>query len=327
MSDSNLLNYPLRFKAQLQYRLWGGDRLITSFHKAAEGSEIGESWEISAVPGHVSEVAEGPLAGKTLTQLMKEAPEDLLGKKVLEQFGSTFPLLIKFIDAKIPLSVQVHPNDALAQERHQSFGKNEMWYILEADPDAELIVGFNQPIDRQAYQKAMSDGRLEDILHREKVEAGDMIYIPTGTIHAIGAGILLAEIQQSSDVTYRVFDYNRVDASTGTTRELHTELALDAIDYSVEKPTTLAYDRTENRPNPVIETPYFTTQYISLKGELIRNFPPLESFKIYICVAGTVRLASGDQLLSFQAGECVLIPARLEQLRWEGEGELLEVSL
>lgn len=317
------LKYPLRFKHQLQYRLWGGNRLVTDFAKASSGTQMGESWEISAVPGYASEIVNGELAGKTLPQLIEEAPQELLGTKVIEKFGAVFPLLIKFIDAQIPLSVQVHPSDKLAQERHNSFGKNEMWYILDAEADAELIVGFNQKTDRQGFEKAQSENRLEEILHNKKVSAGDMIYIPTGTIHAIGAGVLLAEIQQSSDITYRVYDYNRVDAQTGKTRELHNDLAIDAIDYSVEKPSKLVYDTKINTPNPVIETPYFSTHFLSISGTLERHFPLGESFRIYICTAGVLEL-NGSPV---KKGDSILIPAAMKQLQWKGIGELLEVHI
>lgn len=316
-------NYPLRFKPQLQYRLWGGNRLVTDFNKAEAGNQIGESWEISTVPGFESEIVNGALKGQNFSDIIAKAPEAVLGKKVTERFGSSFPLLIKFIDAKTPLSVQVHPNDALAQQLHNSFGKNEMWYVLQAEPEAELIVGFNQKMDRPSYENALAENRLEEILHREKVSAGDMVYIPTGTIHAIGAGVLLAEIQQSSDVTYRVYDYNRVDVQTGKTRELHADLALDAIDYTIEKPSKLPYPKHLNKVNPVIDTPYFKTTFLPISGKVERLFQVGESFRIYICTQGSLQL-NGEAV---KKGDSILIPALLDHLIWEGTGDVLEVCL
>ncbi|NNK12125.1 MAG: class I mannose-6-phosphate isomerase, partial [Flavobacteriaceae bacterium] len=222
--------YPLKFNPILKERLWGGTKLAQQLNKPSTSDITGESWELSGVKGDVSEVSNGEFKGTSLNELIERWGPDLLGKSVIEQFGKEFPILIKFIDAKQDLSIQLHPNDELAKSRHNSFGKTEMWYIMDADEDADLIVGFNQPMTREKYVESLKSKTLLKYMNYEKVEAGDTFFINTGKIHAIGAGVLLAEIQQTSDVTYRVYDFDRRDKE-GNLRELHTDLALDAIDF------------------------------------------------------------------------------------------------
>ena len=217
--------YPIKFEPILKERIWGGEKLIKTFKKESNKTNIGESWEISDVEGDISVVANGFLKGKSLRCLIKEFKAEFLGEKVYKQFGEEFPILIKFIDAKTPLSIQVHPNNKLAKERHNSFGKNEMWYIMDCDEDANLIVGFNKEVSQNEYGKALADSTVLEILNSEKIKTGDTFYIPTGRVHAIGAGTVLAEIQQTSDVTYRIYDYERLDATTGEQRELHTDFS------------------------------------------------------------------------------------------------------
>lgn len=229
--------YPLRFNPVYSYRIWGGDKLKTVLNKNYQEESIGESWEVSDIKDNETKVAEGSLEGQTLKQLIKKFKGDFVGNSVYKSFGNNFPLLIKFIDAKTPLSIQVHPSNKLAKQRHNSFGKNEMWYVLQAQENAELIVGFSKKIEKESYQAHLKDSTLTEILNIEKVDKGDTFYIPTGRVHAIGAGVLLAEIQQTSNITYRIYDYDRVDAKTGEKRELHTELAMDAIDYNAYKDT------------------------------------------------------------------------------------------
>ena len=225
--------YPLQFTPLFKYRIWGGEKLKTELNKHYNEENIGESWEISDVSGDETVVAKGVLKGNTLRDLTIEFKEDFVGKTVYEKFGEEFPLLIKFIDAKTPLSIQVHPSNEVAKMRHGSFGKNEMWYVMQADKDAELIVGFDEKIDTDSYKTHLENNTILDVMHHETVQKGDTFYIPTGRVHAIGAGVLLAEIQQTSDVTYRIYDYDRVDSKTGTKRELHNEMAIDVIDYEV----------------------------------------------------------------------------------------------
>lgn len=319
--------YPLRFKPIFKARLWGGSKLRTVLGKPAIGSEIGESWEISGVPGDESVVADGPYAGQGLPELIAAYPEALLGRRVLERFGTEFPMLIKFIDAKQDLSIQLHPDDRLARARHNSFGKTEMWYIMDADPGARLIVGFERDVTRAEYQEALADGRLTDLLHYREVKPGDGIFIPAGKIHAIGAGVMLAEIQQSSDVTYRVYDFDRRDAA-GKLRELHTDLALDAMDYKRRDDFILAYERKPDRPAVMAQTPYFTTNYLKLTHPYETALGKREAFTIYLCVSGEARVCLGDASATLKTGETLLIPAAADRLVLETTGcELLEVTL
>ncbi len=226
--------YPLKFNPIPKTKLWGGNKLIHKLNKPFQEENIGESWEISDVKNNETTVSNGSLSGKTLKELIDYYKGELVGQGVYKQFGNKFPLLIKFIDAKTPLSIQVHPHDNIAKELHDSFGKNEMWYIIDADNNADIIVGFNRQLDKTSYSKYLENNNVLKVLNSVKTKTGDAFNIPTGRVHAIGAGVLLAEIQQTSDVTYRIYDYGRVDKTTGETRELHNDLALDVLDFDVQ---------------------------------------------------------------------------------------------
>ena len=319
--------YPIKFEPILKERIWGGEKLINTFKKKSDKLNIGESWEISDVEGAVSVVSNGLLKGQTLKDLIINFKEEFLGYKVYERFGDNFPVLIKFIDAKTPLSIQVHPNNELAKERHNSFGKNEMWYVMDVDKDAELIVGFNQKVDEEKYVKALNNGKVLDILNSEKTEKGDTFYIPTGRVHAIGSGIVLAEIQQTSDVTYRIYDYERTDAS-GNQRELHTELALDAIDYNLYHNYRTTYQLKENESSELVHSPYFKTDIIQLTSQLEKNYEKLDSFVIYMCVEGSFTLECNNELMMVNKGETVLLPASIMAVKLSSEkATILEVYL
>ena len=319
--------YPLKFIPIPKERLWGGQKLASVLDKPFQGEAIGESWELSGVEGDVSVVENGPLAGKSLTELMQSYEEKLLGDEVYARFGLEFPILIKFIDAQKDLSIQLHPNDDLARERHNSFGKTEMWYIMDADPGAELIVGFNRDVTKEEYQQHLNDDRLLDLLNYEQVSEGDTFFIQTGKIHAIGAGVLLAEIQQTSDITYRVFDFNRKDKD-GNLRELHTELALDAIDYQRKDDFKVAYTKELNQPNTLVHCPYFKTDYLKLNQDMEWAFPQSDSFRIYMCVEGQAEFLSKEGEITLKRGETVLIPASLDKLQVKTVGAgLLEVTI
>ncbi|CDF78760.1 mannose-6-phosphate isomerase [Formosa agariphila KMM 3901] len=318
--------YPLKFTPLYKYRIWGGEKLKTVLHKEYQEDSIGESWEISDVKGDETQVSEGSLAGKTLSALIEEFKEAIVGKKVYELFGTEFPLLIKFIDAKTPLSIQVHPSNEIAKERHNSFGKNEMWYVMEAEKDAELIVGFNQRVDKKSYVEALESGKILDVLNNDTVAPGDTYYIPTGRIHAIGAGVLLAEIQQTSDITYRIYDYERVDATTGKTRELHTEQAVDVIDYSVSDTYKTAYTKPENGTNTLVHSPYFKTNIMNVKGEMEKDYSELDSFVIYICAEGSLELVFNNTTYKISKGETVFLPASIDAVSLKSENaDVLEV--
>ncbi len=300
--------YPLKFNPILKDRLWGGTKLGDIFGKPIKSDLVGESWEISTVEGDISVIANGNLAGTSLQDLIDENANALLGKSVVERFGTDFPILIKFIDAKQDLSIQLHPNDELAKKRHNSFGKTEMWYIMDADKDANLIVGFNKTVTKEEYQKTIENNTLEALMNYEKVKEGDTFFINTGKIHAIGAGVVLAEIQQTSDITYRVFDFNRKDKE-GNLRELHTDLALDAMDFEKKDDFKVAYYRQQNTVNSMVDCPYFKTNYLNLTENIDLDISERDSFTIYMCVAGKAIIANDHGEASLQKGETLLLAA------------------
>lgn len=319
--------YPLKFQPILKERLWGGTKLKDVLAKPIESDITGESWELSTVKGDVSIVANGELEGKSLQELIDENPETFLGKSVVERFGKDFPILIKFIDAKQDLSIQLHPNDELAKERHDSFGKTEMWYVMDADEKADLIVGFNKDVTREEYSSSLENDTLLDLLNYEPVKEGDTFFINTGKIHAIGAGVLLAEIQQTSDVTYRVFDFNRKDKN-GNLRELHTEMALDAIDYTQKDDFKVKYSNATNAVNTMVACPYFNTNFIDLTQDLEQNISNRDSFTIYMCVGGSVEIENEFGATTINKGQTVLISAssRLVKLK-TSKAKVLEVTI
>lgn len=310
--------YPLKFRPILKETIWGGNKLGSLLHKSVKtGSKVGESWEISGVEGNVSVVTNGFLKNNSLEELAEVYMGDLVGDKIYDQFGTEFPLLIKFIDATDVLSIQVHPNDELAAERHNSFGKTEMWYVMESDPGAELISGFNKKIDKETYLEHFNHKTLTEILNSEKAEKGDVFFIPAGRVHAIGKGILLAEIQQTSNITYRIYDWDRVDAQ-GKGRELHTGLAVDAIDYDFYPDYKTVYQAKTNQPNTVVECNYFTTNVLQFDKIVDRDYFKLDSFVIYICTEGEAKINySETESIKISQGESILLPAVLKDIRLE----------
>ncbi|WP_076549396.1 type I phosphomannose isomerase catalytic subunit [Maribacter ulvicola] len=319
--------HPLKFKPILKERLWGGTKLKEVFGKPIESDITGESWELSTVKGDISIVANGSLEGRSLQDLIDSNAEELLGKSVVERFGKEFPILIKFIDAKQDLSIQLHPNDALAKERHNSFGKTEMWYIMDADPKAELIVGFNKDVTKEEYAESVANDTLLDLLNYEEVKEGDTFFINTGKIHAIGAGVMLAEIQQTSDVTYRVFDFNRKDKD-GNLRELHTDLALDAVDYEKKDDFKVAYGHDKNKVNTMVDCPYFKTNFIELTENLDVDTAQRDSFTIFMCVGGEAKINTAEGEVSIKSGETALLPASTQKISLQSIGaKLLEVTI
>ncbi len=321
--------YPLKFEPILKEKIWGGEKLHKILHKKSTKKNVGESWEISDVDGNISIVANGELKGKSLQDLIKTYKEELLGEKVYNQFSDKFPLLIKFIDAKEALSIQLHPNDALAKERHNSFGKTEMWYVMQADKGGDLIVGFKKDSNKEEYLKHLEDKTLLEILNVDTVKEGDVYFIPTGRIHAIGAGVMLAEIQQTSDVTYRVYDWDRQNPD-GTYRDLHTELALDAIDYTAENKYTSNYTKSLNSKSKIIDCQYFTTNFLTINGTIYVDNSDKDSFVIYMCVKGEVSIVYNDDNIEvIRKGETILIPANLSkfEIKATENSELLEVYI
>lgn len=318
--------YPLKFKALLKERIWGGQELAKFGKKLPKGVNIGESWEISGVTGDISVVENGALKGNNLQELIEIYMGDLVGDRVYERFGYEFPLLIKLIDAQDYLSIQVHPDDELSKDRHDAYGKTEMWYVVDNKPGAELFLGFNQPVDKQKYIDYLERGELDKLLTSFKVKKDDAFFIPAGAIHAIGKGLLIAEIQQTSDITYRVFDFNRVDKD-GNARELHTELALDAIkyeqsdNYDVTKPTVV------NEVVQLESCPYFETNTIEIAGAIERNYLTLDSFVIYICIDGELKIKTSAGEDTLVKGESILIPAIFSEVILEGDAIILETYI
>lgn len=309
--------YPLRFDPILKSKVWGGNRLEKKLGKQAKGlTKIGESWELSSVPNELSIVSEGYLKGKNITQIIEEYKEQIVGDKTYKKFGTQFPLLIKFIDANDYLSVQVHPDDELAKARHNSFGKTEMWYVVDAEKDAELIVGFNKEISKENYLKYFEMDNLLEILNREKVKKDDVFYLPAGRVHATGPGILFAEIQQASDITYRVYDWDRKD-DEGNSRELHTELALGALNFDLVDEYKTKYLEEKNKSCEIIDSDYFTTNILSINKELTCNYSNLDSFVILMAVDGisSISFSDDEPPLLLKMGETILIPAAITNIR------------
>lgn len=316
--------YPLQFTPILKERIWGGEKLKTVLGKSIESSTTGESWELSTVEGDVSVVANGELKGRSLMQIIDESPNEILGTAVYKKFGKQFPLLFKYLDAREDLSIQVHPNDALAKERHNSFGKTEMWYIMQADDDARIIVGFKEKSNANEYVENLKNKTLLSILDDVKVKSGDVFFLETGTVHAIGAGLVVAEIQQTSDITYRIYDFDRVDAQ-GNGRELHIDQALDAINYE-KVDTYKEYTKEVNQSNVVVDCPYFTTNFVPLDGEVSIK-KSSETFTVYMCVEGSFELVYNGEKYHYKKGDTVLIPAAIDAFVLNGKASILEIYI
>ena len=318
--------YPLKFEPILKQTLWGGDKIIPFKHLNETLPNVGESWEVSAVEGCVSLVANGADRGYTLPEMVRKYKEELVGEANYARFGNKFPLLIKFIDAKLDLSIQVHPGDELAKKRHNSFGKNEMWYVIAADKGAKLISGFAEEITPKEYKDRVHNGTFAEVLQTCAIEPGDVFYVPAGRVHGIGAGAFVAEIQQTSDITYRIFDYNRKDKD-GKSRELHTSQAMDAINFSdVQDDFRTEYERVQNEPVEMVASPYFTTSVYDMTEEITCDYSELDSFVIFICVEGSCRLTDDNQNeITLRAGETVLLPAAVQEVTIVPEGQRVKL--
>lgn len=308
--------YPLKFKPIYKEKIWGDQRLKTVLNKEIPSDKkIGESWEISAVQGNISVVSNGFLAGNNLQELIEVYMADLVGENNYKKYGIEFPLLIKFIDADDVLSIQVHPDDELAKKRHNAYGKTEMWYVIEAEKDAELISGFNKEMTKEEYLKNLKNSTLPEILNKEKVKTGDVFFLPAGRIHAIGAGILLAEIQQTSDVTYRIFDWNR-KGQDGKPRELHTDLAIDAIDYNYYENYRTIYEKNKNQTTNLAKCKYFTTNILEFDKIFEKELIKIDSFVIYMCMDGKAEIEYYEgERETIEKGETILIPAFMDYIR------------
>lgn len=316
--------YPLQFNPILKERIWGGEKLNSVLNKPINSNSTGESWEISTVEGDVSIISNGTLKGISLNEVIDSFPNEVLGTTVFDKFGKQFPLLFKYLDAKTDLSIQVHPNDVLAKKRHNSFGKTEMWYIMQADEGSRIIVGFKNNSNAKEYVSHLESNTLLDILEEVKVKTGDVFFLETGTVHAIGAGLLVAEIQQTSDITYRLYDFDRVD-SEGNKRELHVELALEAINYNKVE-TQKNYNKDANVSNEMVNCPYFTTNYLKISGELSVS-KSSTSFTVYMCTEGEFQLQFNQIHYQYSKGDTVLIPAAMTDFNLIGNAVLLEIYI
>lgn len=302
--------YPMLFQPNLHPVIWGGRKLKPWKGMTADDEPIGESWEVSAVPSCESIVANGTFAGRSLCDVVSEFPQEILGGHVTKLYADQFPLLVKFIDAEKDLSIQVHPDDAMAQREHGKMGKTEMWYVIDAQPGAYLYAGFKEEITPDEYKRRVEDGSIIDVLARHEVKAGDVFYLPAGRVHAICGGILLAEIQQSCNITYRIFDYNRLDRD-GKPRKLHTELAAKALNFNVEQEYRTKYLARKNEFCQLADTPHFTVNMTELDSPTHRDLQELDSFIIYMCVQGccSIRVRQTGKEVRLPAGSTCLIPA------------------
>jgi len=312
----------MTFQPIFKQRIWGGNKLKNLFAKEPQLVQIGESWELSTVEDDISIIANGIYRNRLFTELISQFPKEILGIKTIEKFGKNFPLLFKFLDASEDLSIQVHPNDELAKKRHNCFGKTEMWYILQADKNARNIIGFKEKSSPKEYIEKLENNDLLSILNQENVQKGDVFFLETGTIHAVGKGIVLAEIQQTSDITYRIYDWNRTDKD-GKSRELHLDLALEAINYNPTQ-TRKTYSKIKNQANNIVKSNYFTTNYIPLDGKM-DFYQNTDFFRVYMCIDGNLSIVYKNEKFNFEKGKTVLLPAVLKEFYLEGKAELLEI--
>ena len=306
--ENSFMLYPLKFKPIYKTKVWGGDKIRRIKGDSNIPENCGESWEISGVQDDVSVVANGFLAGNTLQEIIEVYLEEIVGDKVLEEYGYEFPILLKIIDAKDNLSVQVHPDDETAAELHNARGKTEAWYILEADDGAKIIDGFNRDTTESELLQSIKDGNLENLLKYQNVKTGEFYFIPAGRVHGMCTGTAVVEIQETSDITYRIYDYNRGN------RELHTQYAVDVIDYKKNDKQSIQFSRIPDHSNPIVDCKYFTANYLPVMNSLLKDYSSIDSFVIYHCVHGllTIKTESGEEILN--EGESILIPASIDEV-------------
>ena len=316
---------PLKFKALLKQTIWGGDKIIPFKHLDDHLENVGESWEISGVPGNETVIADGEYAGKKLNELVIEQKDKLVGKANYERFGDEFPLLIKFIDARQDLSIQVHPTDEIAKRQGKERGKTEMWYIMDSDKDAKLYSGLKMQITPEQYKAMVEDDTITDALAQYEVKEDDCFFLPAGRIHAIGTGCFLAEIQQTSDVTYRIYDFKRKDKD-GNYRQLHTKEAAECIDYTVLPDYRQHYTPAKNQGVSMVQCPYFTTAVYDLDEPMTLDYSELDSFVILIGLKGEAKITDNEgNEITLQGGESIVVPASTKTLKIEGTLKFLEV--
>lgn len=325
--------YPIKFNAWLKTMVWGGEKIAPYKGVSTDEKNIGESWELSGVEGHLSVAVNGPLAGKNIEELISEYKGRLVGEKVYKDYGTKFPLLIKFIDARNDLSIQVHPDDAMAEKKYGkgAKGKTEMWYVIDAEPGAFLLSGLKKEINEEKYVELVNENKITDVLAKHSINAGDVFFLPAGRIHAIGAGAFIAEIQQTSDITYRIYDYGRLGLD-GKPRELHTELAKEAIDYKVYPEYKTAYTEKKDEENEVVKCPFFTTSIFDLDKETVKDLSGLDSFMVAVCASGSGKIidyepsdcgcSMNTEEVTIHQGETVLIPASSRKVSFVPNGHI-----
>lgn len=321
--------YPLKFDPILKEKIWGGHSLERNYGKNRGKLEnIGESWEISAVSGNLSVVSNGFLAGNNIEEIIEVYMGDLTGEKIYEKFGNEFPLLIKLIEARADLSVQVHPDNDLARKRHRAYGKTEMWYILQSNEDARILTGFSKTVSRSEYLSALEENNIAILLKEEKAFTGDVFFTPAGTVHAIGSGIVLAEIQQTSDITYRISDWGRLD-SNGKSRELHNDLAIDAIDFKSSGNYRIRKNPEKNTPMKIVSCEFFDASLIDFNEAVVRDYNMFDSFVIYLCIEGAFIIRWEGKSERVTKGETVLLPAVITDviLIPQPEARILEIYI
>ncbi len=319
--------YPYKFNPILKEMIWGGSKIPHKLNLlVGPNVKIGECFALSGLANDLSIVSNGELAGVSIVHLIETYKADLLGQKVYEQFGTNFPLLLKFIDANDDLSIQVHPNDELAKKKHKTFGKTEMWYVMEAEPDATLISGFSKPTSAEEFQSKYASEQLMKLMQKHHTSPGDAFFIPAGKVHSIGSGNLIAEIQQTSDITYRLFDFNRTD-KFGMPRELHHELAMEAMNYSDNKSGKVSYSVAPNSTENLVQCSYFTTNVLHVHGQLTTDYSQLDSFVVLMNVGGKCTVEVDDLTISLNEMEAVLVPTVINNLNLKSTrgAKLLEV--
>lgn len=317
--------YPVKFKPWLKTMVWGGEKIAPYKGISIQDKNIGESWELSGVEGYLSVATNGPFTGKTIKELIKEYKGRLVGEKVYAENGEQFPLLIKFIDARNDLSIQVHPDDAMAERKYGkgAKGKTEMWYVIDAEPGAFLLSGLSKEISQDEYVSLVNENKITDVLAKHSINAGDVFFLPAGRIHAIGAGAFIAEIQQTSDITYRIYDYGRLGLD-GKPRELHTELAKEAIDYKVYPDYKTNYKEKKDAENEVVSCPFFTTSIFDLDKATEKDLSGLDSFVVVVCISGSGKIIDyepsdcgcsiKEETVTIKQGETILIPASSKKI-------------
>ncbi|MDC3051214.1 class I mannose-6-phosphate isomerase [Bacteroidota bacterium] len=318
--------YPLSFKKKLIPKIWGGKKLENLFSYKSFEKNYGESWEVSVIKGFESVVNKGVFKNKKLDKLIEKYPIEILGAGVYNKYGLKFPLLIKFIDVNKPLSIQVHPNDEKARIRHNSYGKSEMWFIIETEKNANLSLGFNKKIDKNIFKENLNKKTIDTILNSFKVEPKDAFYVPAGTVHSLNGKMLLLEVQQSSDITYRIYDYERLDSITGKKRELHIKSAISSINFSENKNEKIKYQSHENKLNPIIENTFFKSYYLKINGRESQEIFMDSSFWILVCLEGSVTINYKTKKYLFKKGETFLIPAILKTINIRGCAEIIGVT-